>query len=131
MNHKIFRADPRLKEFEKDFDLRRELYQQKLDSLLQPGQTLEAFASGYDYFGFHQTDNGWVYREWAPGADEMYLTGDFCGWDRRGCPMRRLDGGVWEVHLEGKDALQDGNWSAFLHMLLGWFRIPIPLVGAR
>ena len=109
MNHKIFRADPRLKEFEKDFDLRRELYQQKLDSLLQPGQTLEAFASGYDYFGFHQTDNGWVYREWAPGADEMYLTGDFCGWDRRCCPMQRLDGGVWEVHLEGKDALQDGQ----------------------
>ena len=109
MNHKIFRADPRLKEFEGDFDLRRQLYQQKLDTLLQPGQTLADFASGYEYFGFHQTEKGWVYREWAPGADEMYLTGDFNGWDRRSCPMHRLDGGVWEVHLEGKDALRSGQ----------------------
>ena len=109
MQHKIFRADPRLKAFEKDFDLRRELYQQKLDTLLQPGQTLADFASGYDYFGFHQTENGWVYREWAPGADEMYLTGDFCGWDRRCCPMQPLEGGVWEVQLLGKDALRDGQ----------------------
>ena len=109
MNHKIFRTDPRLKEFEKDFDLRRQLYRQKLETLLQPGQTLAEFASGYEYFGFHQTENGWVYREWAPGADEMYLTGDFCGWDRRCCPMHRLDGGVWEVYLEGENALRDGQ----------------------
>ena len=109
MQHKIFRADPRLKEFEKDFDLRRQLYQQKLDAILKPGQTLADFASGYAYFGFHQTETGWVYREWAPGAEQMYLTGDFCGWDRRCCPMHRLDGGVWEVYLEGKDALQDGQ----------------------
>ena len=109
MQHKIFRADPRLREFEKDFDLRRELYQQKLSALLQPGQTLADFASGYDYFGFHPTQTGWVYREWAPGAEQMYLTGDFCGWDRRCCPMQRLDGGVWEVYLEGADALRDGQ----------------------
>ena len=109
MQHKIFRADPRLKEFEKDFDLRQQLYQQKLDAILKPGQTLADFASGYTYFGFHQTETGWVYREWAPGAEQMYLTGDFCGWDRRCCPMHRLDGGVWEVYLEGKDALQDGQ----------------------
>ena len=53
MNHKIFRADPRLKEFERDFDLRQQLYQQKLDTILQPGQTLADFANGYEYFGFH------------------------------------------------------------------------------
>ena len=109
MQHRIFRTDPRLKEFRQDFDLRQQLYQQKLDTLLQPGQTLADFASGYEYFGFHQTENGWVYREWAPGAEEMYLTGDFCGWDRRCCPMHRLDGGVWEVFLDGKDALCDGQ----------------------
>ena len=109
MQHRIFRTDPRLKAFEKDFDLRRDLYQQKLDTLLQPGQTLADFASGYEYFGFHPTQNGWVYREWAPGAQEMYLTGDFCGWDRRRHPMHRLSGGVWELYLEGRDALQDGQ----------------------
>ena len=109
MKHKIFRADPRLKEFEADFDLRQQRYQKTLSTILQPGQTLADFASGFDYFGFHPTRTGWVYREWAPGADEMYLTGDFNGWDRRGCPMYRLSGGVWEVYLEGENALQDGQ----------------------
>ena len=109
MQHKIFRADPRLKEFEKDFDLRSALYREKLQQLLAPGQTLADFASGYEYFGFHPTQTGWVYREWAPGADAMYLTGDFNGWDRRSCSMTRLDGGVWEVYLDGKDALRSGQ----------------------
>ena len=109
MQHKIFRTDPHLRAFEQDFDLRQELYQQKINTLLQPGQTLADFASGYEYFGFHPTDSGWVYREWAPGADQLYLTGDFCGWDRRCCPMRRLDGGIWEIYLEGENALQEGQ----------------------
>ena len=109
MQHKIFRADPRLKEFEKDFDLRSALYREKLQQLLAPGQTLADFASGYEYFGFHPTQTGWVYREWAPGADAMYLAGDFNGWDRRSCSMTRLDGGVWEVYLDGKDALRSGQ----------------------
>ena len=54
MQHKIFRADPRLKAFEKDFDLRRDLYQQKLDTLLQPGQTLADFASDFLHFPVHK-----------------------------------------------------------------------------
>ena len=109
MKHRIFRADPRLRAFEKDFDLRRSLYEQKLQQLLQPGQTLADFASGYAYFGFHREQEGWYYREWAPGAQQMYLTGDFNGWDRRACPMTRLENGVWEVFLPGEDALQDGQ----------------------
>ena len=109
MKHRIFRADSRLRAFEKDFDLRRSLYEQKLRQLLQPGQTLADFASGYEYFGFHREQDGWYYREWAPGAQQMYLTGDFNGWDRRACPMTQLENGVWEVFLPGQDALRDGQ----------------------
>jgi len=109
MKHRIFKIDPRLKEFEADFDLRQENYRRKKESLLQSGQTLADFACGHLYFGFHQTEDGWFYREWAPGADEMYLTGEFNGWDRRGCPMKRLAGGVWEVFLPGADALREGQ----------------------
>ena len=87
-----------------------QLYQEKLDALLQPGQSLEDFANGYNYFGFHRTKTGWFYREWAPGAEKVYLTGDFCGWDRRAFPMQRLDGGIWEIFLGGKDILQEGQY---------------------
>ena len=41
---------------------------------------LTGFASGYLYFGLHQTDKGWTFREWAPNATTIYLIGDFNGW---------------------------------------------------
>ena len=41
---------------------------------------LSSFANGYLYFGIARCEGGWVYREWAPGADEMHLTGDFNNW---------------------------------------------------
>ena len=109
MTHKILEIDPRLTPFAGEFDLRMEAYKRTKKNLLQKGQTLSDFANGYLFFGFHQTEDGWFYREWAPGADEVYLTGDFNGWDRRACPLTRKDNGVWEVFLPGKDALQDGQ----------------------
>ena len=109
MKHKIFEVDPRLQVFESDFDLRRKNLRETKNALLQKGQKLRDFANGHRYFGFHRDSQGWVYREWAPGADEMYLTGDFNNWQRPGLPMQRLDGGVWEVYLPGEDALQAGQ----------------------
>lgn len=39
---------------------------------------IENFSQGYKYFGIHiQHDNSIIAREWAPGAKELYLTGDF------------------------------------------------------
>ncbi len=43
---------------------------------------LAAFASGHEYYGLHRTkDGGWVFREWAPNATEIWLVGDFSNWD--------------------------------------------------
>lgn len=40
--------------------------------------SLEAFSRGYQKFGFNvQSDGSVLYREWAPGAVEAYLIGDF------------------------------------------------------
>lgn len=39
---------------------------------------IENFSQGYKYYGIHiQSDNSVIAREWAPGAKELYLTGDF------------------------------------------------------
>ena len=43
-------------------------------------QTLSDFASGYLYFGLHRTDNGWIFREWAPHATRIVLVGTFNNW---------------------------------------------------
>ena len=38
---------------------------------------IETFSRGYERFGLNKTPNGLVYREWAPGAHGVFLTGDF------------------------------------------------------
>ena len=109
MTPKILQIDKNLLNYRDDIDLRVNNLNRKLSQLLAPGQSLADFANGHRYFGFHQTEEGWFYREWAPSAQEMFLTGDFCGWDRYRYPMTRKENGVFELFLPGRDALQNGQ----------------------
>ena len=109
MTPKILQIDKNLLNYRDDIDLRVNNLNRKLSQLLAPGQSLADFANGHRYFGFHQTEEGWFYREWAPSAQELFLTGDFCGWDRYRYPMTRKENGVFELFLPGKDALQNGQ----------------------
>ncbi|MBR3908849.1 MAG: 1,4-alpha-glucan-branching enzyme, partial [Clostridia bacterium] len=104
----ILKIDPYLMPYKDDLDLRVKLYKDKRKELFGK-QSIVDFADGYKYFGFHRTENGWVYREWAPAAERMYLTGDFNDWDLQSCPMTRIENGVFEVYLDGKDALKVGQ----------------------
>lgn len=109
MGYKILEYDSLLKNYyEKDIELRVNDYKRKKKELLGRGETLSDFANGAEYFGFHRTSDGWVYREWAPAADEMYLTGDFNGWNKTSHPMEKKENGVFEIQLDGKDALYNG-----------------------
>ncbi len=105
---KIIKIDPYLAPHEDDLKLRVQNYMDKRAALVGDGSLVD-FANGHTYFGIHPTADGWVYREWAPAADAMYFTGDFNGWDIGACPMRKLDGGVFEVYLKGHDALHIGQ----------------------
>ena len=109
MQHKILKIDPYLTPYRNDFDLRKENYEKKRAELLQPGQTLSEFANGHTYFGFHRTKDGWYYREWAPAADKLYLTGDFCNWQRYDYPLIKKENGEFELFLPGKHALPEGS----------------------
>lgn len=109
MKLKITKIDPLLGLYQKDLQLRMDNYYRTKRMLLSDGQTLADFANGYLYFGFHRSNDGWTYREWVPGADAMYLTGDFNQWDRHGCPMTKKDNGVFETFLPGRDALKHGQ----------------------
>ncbi len=107
--YKILKIDPYLKPYRQDIALRMDRYHETRRALLGDKTDIVDFANGYLYYGLHRTENGWVYREWAPGADEMHLIGDFNGWDRLACPMKRLEGGVWEVEIPGRDAIAPGS----------------------
>ena len=84
----------------------------KMNQLTQNGKlTLSDFANGHSYYGLHQTTDGWVFREWAPNATEIYLVGDFNGWnEQEAYQCHRIEGtGNWELTLP-HDAMQHGQY---------------------
>ena len=57
----------------------------------------------YEYMGVHKTEDGYVFRVWAPNADCVMLVGDFNNWEEN-FPMERItEGGIWEK------AVNDGS----------------------
>jgi 1,4-alpha-glucan branching enzyme len=72
------------------------------------GGLLGAVSQGHRYFGFNRGqqdgERGVFYREWAPGAERLYLTGDFNGWDRGSHPLTRDQYGVWSVFVPDRSA---------------------------
>ena len=67
------------------------------------GGLLGQISQGHRYFGFNRGElhgkPGVWYREWAPGALQLRLIGDFNGWDRMASPMVRDEFGVWSLFL--------------------------------
>ena len=96
---KIIEKFPELKPFASDLKLRDDRYHAKLRQLLPKGGTLKDFANAHQYYGFHHLPDGWVYREWAPGADQVYLTGEFNQWRWTEQPLTKLENGNWELKL--------------------------------
>ena len=55
---------------------------------------------GYEYFGAHiDAENNFVMRQWAPGAQEMWLMGDFNNWNKFQNPFEKLEFGKWQIKL--------------------------------
>ena len=106
--YKILELNPVLQWHAGDIDLRMHLYHNTKARLLPNGGTLNEFANGHEYYGIHRVPGGWVYREWAPSAYQLYLTGDFNGWNWTSHPLKNLGNGSWELFLEGDDALWEG-----------------------
>lgn len=127
----ILKIDPYLAPFEKDLNLRMELFAKKKTELVGKKGSLVEFANAYKYFGFHRTPDGWVYREWAPAAEKMYLAGDFNDWNTESHPMEHLENGVFEITLKGKDALVPGQKVQAIVIHNGQMLRRIPIYATR
>jgi len=108
--YEIIRIDPWLEPYSGEIDLRMDRFKARRYQLVEDKKSIADFADGYLYFGVHRTEDGWVAREWLPGADGAWLIGDFNGWNHSSHPMKRLENGVWEIRLEDRDALKHGQW---------------------
>ena len=63
--------------------------------------TLSQFACGHLYYGLHKTSVQWIFREWAPNATKIYLTGTFTGWtEKDSYKLNKINAnGDWEIFL--------------------------------
>ena len=101
----LVKNDPWLEPFEDAIKGRHEHAVWKINQLTRNGKkSLTEFASGHLYYGLHKMSRGWVFREWAPNATEIYLIGDFNDWqESEKYKLKRIEGtGNWEIKLSEK-----------------------------
>lgn len=107
----LVQKDSYLEPYEDAIRGRHEHAEWKKNQLTKNGRTtLEAFASGYEYYGLHKMRRGWVFREWAPNATDIYLVGDFNNWqENEKFRAKRVVGtDNWELKLSEK-AIKHGD----------------------
>ena len=116
---------------EKELTARHESYLRALREIEKSAGSIVDYANGYRYFGWQrdETLEGWWFREWLPGAQDVYLLGDFNGWQRTSLRLDRNPEGVWSIFLPDAmyaERLTHGSlYKIHVHGDNGWHdRIP-------
>ncbi|MEA4894443.1 MAG: 1,4-alpha-glucan branching protein GlgB [Oscillospiraceae bacterium] len=78
----------------------------------------ESFSAGKcsragDYLGSHITQDGAVFRVWAPNALKVSVAGDFNDWSPTASPMSCIGGGIWEAELKGVNVLSSYKFAIY------------------
>ena len=120
----LVRSDPWLEPHAGDLARRQARYRSALARFDATGGLLGQISQGHKYFGLNRGEflgkRGVWYREWAPGALQLRMIGDFNGWDRWGSPMSRDEFGVWSLFLPD---------DAFGHRLVHGSKVKVHVVG--
>ena len=96
----LVKNDPWLEAYEDVIFQRYQRVKDKELALTGGKQSLKDFSSGFLYYGVHKGPDGWIFREWAPNATEIFLIGDFNGWKpQNDYKYKQLDHGNWELKL--------------------------------
>ena len=127
----IVAADEWLKPVEAELVARHDRYESKLAEILAAAPSISDYANGYRYFGWQwdETLDGWWLREWLPGAQDVYVFGDFNNWQRTEIRLKRDAAGVWSAFFPAamyRERLRHGSlYKIHVHGPNGWHdRIP-------
>ncbi len=62
-------------------------------------------AYAYEYLGAHLVcldgKEGALFRVWAPNAQSVSVVGSFNNWNKNSDYMKKTEGGIWELFIEG------------------------------
>ena len=97
----LLSLDPWLAPYAYQLHQRQARYARLRASIDATGGLLGSISAGHHFFGFTRGEldgaDGLWYREWAPAAHSLRLTGDFNHWDRGSHPLTRDEWGVWSA----------------------------------
>ncbi len=97
--NKIYETDPWLEPWKDAIEERHERILFCMEKLAGEGRLCDA-CNNQLYYGLHRTEDGWVFREWAPNATKIYLIGDFNNWKRSpSYALSPIGNGNWELRL--------------------------------
>ncbi len=124
-------SDEWLLPVEEEINYRHSLYLDSLSQIEQGGLSIVDYANAHHYFGWQRDEQlrGWWFREWLPGAKDVYIFGDFNSWRRTEIRLSRDANGVWSTFLPDAiyaDRLAHNSlYKLHIHSDNGWQdRIP-------
>uniref|UniRef100_A0A7S2ZTP4 1,4-alpha-glucan branching enzyme n=3 Tax=Rhodosorus marinus TaxID=101924 RepID=A0A7S2ZTP4_9RHOD len=103
---RVVALDPLLEPYVEALKYRFGRYWELKQSLDMLENGVAEFSKGMKFFGFNVVNDGILYREWAPGADAVYICGDFNNWDKSQHKLKREEYGYWSILLPRK---KDGS----------------------
>ena len=115
---------------------RHDEYLQIMGDIAHSSGSIIDYANGYRYFGWQRDEDlaGWWFREWLPEAQDVFIFGDFNGWQRTQLRMDKDSAGVWSAFFP--DAMYEGRlthgslYKIHVHGHNGW-RDRIPAYATR
>lgn len=122
----IVAKDEWLQPVSEKMEQRHNAYLSRLKEIEQNSSSIVDYANGYQFFGlqFSAEEGGWYFREWLPGAQDVYIFGDFNNWQRTELPLKRNKDGVWSIFLpleKYKNRIVDGSlYKIVVHGENGW-----------
>lgn len=102
-NRMIYDNDPWLKPFSEAIDARHRRISNEIERISSGHEgSLSKGVNNHLYYGLHrQSDGTWVFREWAPDAMKIYLTGEFNNWKKtEAYALHPVGNGNWEIVLD-------------------------------
>lgn len=132
MQLKLIQQDPWLEPYRSQIEYQQTYIRNKELQLTQDGKlSLSDFASGYMYYGLHKEAGRWVFREWAPNATQIFLTGTFNNWEcRADYELKPTGNGNWEVSLP-QDAIHHEDYYKIKVLWIGGSGDRIPAYATR
>lgn len=99
----VIADDPWLEPFADSLRNRFKKYNDQKRAIIAAEGSLGEFSKGFQRYGLNKVPGGIQFKEWAPGALQVNLTGDFNNWNKWSHPATRDQWGAWTLFLKDGD----------------------------